>query len=125
MLAPVFHVYKKSDICITIDVDGKFCSARWFKDDKDFDNKLVVPCNSIYNNLKEFTPYVLCTDYGVLSGEEPLKFENYIKNLKEWKNSEFSHPFLNAIYQYVTGNTIVRDLESTGHKMPSPKEFVV
>lgn len=145
MLAPVFHVYKNTAAVITITVDGEFKDIDWFHKEingkqKDVPEKIIVPANSLINNSPSWSPYVLCADYAVVSGDVGLvadydgkdekkkkkvvedrdfiqqKHEYYVSNLKDWAESEFTHPIVQAVYKYISSGTLIDDVKKASDK---------
>lgn len=154
MLAPVFHVYKNTAAVITITVDGEFKRIDWFQKEingkqKEALEKIIVPVSSLTNNSPSWSPYVLCADYAVVSGDVGLvadydgknenkkkkvmedrdfirqKHEYYVSNLKDWVESEFTHPIVQAVYKYISGGTLVDDIKkNSGKKVLKAKDAV-
>lgn len=145
MLAPVYHIYRNTTAVIKISMDGKFVGIDWFQKEihgklKDAPEKIIVPVCSLTNNAKAWSPYVLCADYAVISGDVGLvadydgrdekkkkkvaedrdfirqKHDYYVSNLKDWAESEFTHPIVQAVYKYVSGGTLVDDVKSRSDK---------
>lgn len=54
------------------------------------------------------------SDYCDCKKDDPDKYKAYIKQLKEWSDSEFSHPSVKALYVYLSKGELIRDIARTG-----------
>ena len=88
----------------------------------------MIPCteesDSRSGNKK--TAHPLCDQLGYVSSfynEE--KHKVYITELRKWVESKHSSKIIQAIYKYVTHNSIYEDLLSNGVKIKSEKDFVI
>lgn len=54
------------------------------------------------------------SDYCDCKKDDPDKYKAYIKQLKEWNDSEFSHPSVKALYAYLSKGELIRDIARTG-----------
>lgn len=110
VFAPISHTVTKADIEITLDLEGKFHSARAI--DKD-EGKIIIPVteNSSGRTSKPYA-HPLCEQIGYLCGTEE-KYSLYIDQLSEWEK-ESGHPILQAVLAYVKRKTIWTDLNKAG-----------
>ena len=108
-LSPCSHATVRADICITVNQDGKFVMAEAV--DK-HDPKIIVPSTEASSSRTSTTiaPRPLCEQLRYLSPRNQEHYQKYVQQLKNWTNSEFSHPKLRPILDYVEGQTIVNDL---------------
>jgi len=108
ILLPLNHITKSnSDICITIDGEGKFRYA-----DK---SKLTipVPCteeSGSHRSGSSIFPHPLHDQIEYLS-TDTKKREKYLSQLSEWSGM---HAKVEAVYRYILKNTIVNDLQVCG-----------
>lgn len=113
-LAPISHITTRAQIEITLNRDGKFCSARAV--DKDAP-KIIIPVTeeSSGRTVKAAElPHPLCDYLRYLLPYNQLEYSCYIKQLSDWAASEFSMPKIQAILNYVQGGTIPGDLQAAG-----------
>ena len=104
-LAPIGHWITKASIEITIDASGKFIQA------KGVDFKIVFPVTEKSSGRTSgIEPHPLCDQLGYISGEEGAKGASYLSLLKDWSQSS-NNPKVKAIYAYVSGGTVISDLE--------------
>lgn len=110
-LAPIFHSVTRADIEITIDQNGKFISAR--KVEKD-EPKIVIPVTEESNvRTSSIAAHPLCDKTKYVLSKNAAAHREYVDTLKEWAESDYGHPFLDAVYAYIAGNTILDDLEAS------------
>ena len=112
-LAPCSHMAVRADVEITVNQDGKFVSAA--VRDKQAPKVLIpVTENSAGRSGRNPQPHPLCDQLVYLAPYDENKHKLYIDQLKDWTQSEFSHPKLIPILQYVQGETIINDLLNAG-----------
>lgn len=116
-LLPISHTTQTAHIEVFVTEEGEFHSA--FVVDNN-DAITLIPCSedsaSRSNNnaphplhdklIYVAGDYVLFTD--VNNAEK--KFEKYIRNLKDWIESEYSHPKVESIYSYLKKRQLIKDL---------------
>lgn len=103
-LMPIGHTTFKSEIEITIDLDGNFIKAS--RDAKE--TTIIIPCTEkSAGRSSGAAAHPLCDQLDYVGGINKKKTEAYLEGLAGWKaeNQE-----LNAIYQYVAGETMMDDL---------------
>lgn len=107
-LTPISHIVMNAQIEITLSKEGVFQSARAVPKGE---NKTIVPATiESANRTNTFYPHPLCDQLPCLAPYGGKKFEDYISQLGEWAESEFSHPTVRAVFTYIKGGTILRDL---------------
>lgn len=107
-LLPIFHMTFKSEICITINRFGEFVSAS--RDNKE--TTIIIPCTeSSSGRSSGVVAHPLCDRLDYVGGINEEKSTAYLSQLNEWKKDI---PELNAIYNYVLGNTMLHDLLASG-----------
>ena len=113
-LAPIGHTITSADIEITLDGEGHFCRARQV-DRKE--PKIILPVTEDSAG-RTSTPaaHPLCEQVGYLSGRDERKFTLYVEQLREWSESEYSHPMLWPIVRYVEGGPCWRILPPAASK---------
>ncbi len=121
-LAPVAHAITNAAIEITIDKNGRFVSATEVPPD---DTKTIFPVTEkSFGRTSSPEPHPLCDQIQYLSDGSPEKKSLYLQQLVQWKNSLYSHPFINAIYDYVKNGTLDDDLKKSNLKKCEDKAFV-
>ena len=107
-LTPISHIVMNAQIEITLSKEGVFQSARAVPKGE---NKTIVPATiESANRTNTFYPHPLCDQLPCLAPYGGKKFEDYISQLGEWAESEFSHPTVRAVFTYIKSGTILRDL---------------
>ena len=108
-LSPCSHATIRAEICITVNADGKFIRAEAV--DKN-DPKIIIPITEASSSRTGNTvaPHPLCEQLRYFMPQNQEHYAKYTAQLKAWTNSEFSHPKLRPILEYVEGQTIVTDL---------------
>ena len=115
MLSPISHMTVNADIEICIDENGSFRSAnRISKEDK----KTVIPVTmesagrSSKGAVKLAHP--LADQIKYLADYPGSSFEYFMEGIDKWADSEYSHPSVKAVRDYVKRRTILSDLENAG-----------
>jgi len=125
MLLPLYHTTVTAQITVTIDGDGNFLGAD--KIDAKDDKMTLIPVTdgsaSRTNDGKNPMPHPLCDKLIYLAGDYlqyvnekggAKKHEVYIEQLREWVQSPYSHPKVEAVYRYLQKNRLMRDLYEKG-----------
>lgn len=106
-LLPICHMTFKSEICVTLNKGGSFISAS--RDGKE--RTIIIPCTeSSSGRASGIAAHPLCDQLDYVGGINVSKTENYLSGLSSWKGSITE---LNAIYNYVSGKTMINDLISS------------
>lgn len=112
VLAPVGHIVTRSNLEITLDAEGNFCSATVV--DKSEPKILIPATESSAGRSSGIAPHPLCDQLGYLSPCNQKKYEAYCAQLRDWQISEYSHPMLLSVLNYVKKGRILEDLEQCG-----------
>lgn len=111
-LAPCSHSVIRADLEITIDRDGRFVAARAV-DKKE--PKIIIPVTEeSAGRTSGIYAHPLCDQIKYIAPYDEQRHSQYVDGLKSWANSEFSHPKLLPILNYVERESILPDLVSTG-----------
>ena len=117
-LAPVYHTLTSANIIITVDGNGRFIGAEAVG--KKAEKVIFQVTDKSANRTIDPCPHPLCdqlkyiADYTRASDKEKKCFPDYVNQLKDWCESEFTHPKLAPILKYVQGRTILHDLADIG-----------
>ena len=107
-LTPVSHTIQNVQIEITIYVDGKFDSA--VKVSKE-NLKTIIPVTiESASRTSGKSAHPLCDNLSYLAPFGGEKFDAYLQQLREWAESEYTHPKVQAVYNYISRETILTDL---------------
>lgn len=111
-LAPVSHLLTAAELEITLDQDGGFVSASAVGKDE---GKILIPVTEASaGRTSAPIAHPLCDNLAYLSPWDDAKNKLYIEQLQKWADSEFSHPKLKPVLQYIKGGTILLDLLQYG-----------
>ncbi len=121
VLLPISHSTFNAQIEVAIDLDGNFQSSKRLEKGNDVVTIIPVTKDSAAK-ASGITPHPLCDklcyiagDYTLYTGDNKEKyFEAYIKQLEDWAESEYTHPFVQAIYKYLEKKTLIQDLVTKG-----------
>lgn len=120
-LAPISHGLARADLEITIDQNGRFVEARAV--DKN-DPKILIPVTEeSAGRTSAPCAHPLCDQIKYVAPCDEKRHEQYVVQLASWTNSEYSHPMLPSILEYVIGGTILEDLQSCG--LPQKDDFMI
>ncbi|MDR3292488.1 MAG: type I-C CRISPR-associated protein Cas8c/Csd1 [Clostridiales bacterium] len=108
---PFFHTTSESQslVCVTIDGNGKFVSV--VRNEK---QTTIIPCSeeSAGRTGTTIQPHPLCDQLAYVDKDfNKGKFEVYKGQLAQWKSDNIK---LNAIYTYLTENSVVEALKTAG-----------
>lgn len=121
-LAPIAHTITSATIEITIDKQGKFITA---SEISQTDSKTIFPVTEeSQGRTSAPEPHPLCEQLQYLSSEEKEKNELYLRKLRDWQSSQYSHPFVSAVLEYVNAGTIMNDIKNANIKKNDGKAFV-
>lgn len=125
MLSLVSHMLANAQIEITINEHGDFRGARIV--DKNERQTIIPVTESSAGRASGIAPHPLCDtlsytakDYcNYAESEKEIKkaedkFNAYSKQLKDWVESEYSHPKIKAVYTYAEKGQTIHDLVSAG-----------
>ena len=117
-LTPVGHTIQNAHIVIVIDGQGNFQTARVMPPK----TAILLPATEYSENrtsgeaphpLADKIQYV-AKDYANYGGEKKAYFDGYLKQLKAWCESPFTHPKVQAVLNYVAKGRVVADLVEAG-----------
>ena len=117
-LTPVGYTIQNAHIVIVIDGQGNFQTARVMPPK----TAILLPATeSSENRTSGEAPHPLADkiqyvakDYANYGGEKKAYFEGYLKQLKAWCESPFTHPKVQAVLKYVTKGQVVANLVEAG-----------
>lgn len=117
-LTPVGHTIQNAHIVIVIDGQGNFQTARVMPPK----TAILLPATeSSENRTSGEAPHPLADkiqyvakDYADYGGEKKAYFDGYLKQLKAWCESPFTHPKVQAVLNYVAKGRVVADLVESG-----------
>ncbi|WP_282822683.1 type I-C CRISPR-associated protein Cas8c/Csd1 [Neisseria subflava] len=117
-LTPVGHTIQNAHIVIVIDGQGNFQTARVMPPK----TAILLPATeSSENRTSGEAPHPLADkiqyvakDYANYGGEKKAYFDGYLKQLKAWCESPFTHPKVQAVLNYVTKGQVVANLVEAG-----------
>lgn len=128
-MAPVGHIVTRADLEITLDPEGNFVLASAVEKDA---LKIVIPATEgSAGRTSAPCPHPLCEQIGYLLPQNDTKYSLYVQQLEAWANSEYSHPKLVPILQYVKNGTILDDLQKCElikvdeHGMPENDKLMI
>ena len=109
VLSPISHIVTRADLEIIIDAEGNFCAASAV--DKSAP-KIIIPVTeeSVARGNKPCA-HPLCDQLSYLAPYNSEKHALYLEQLTKWATSEYSHPKLQPILNYILKGTILSDLE--------------
>lgn len=111
-MAPVGHIVTRAELEITLDANGHFVNATAV--DKS-EPKIIIPATeNSAGRTSAPCAHPLCDQIGYLIPQNEKKFRLYVDQLAAWETSEYTHPKLTAVLNYVRGETILPDLLRCG-----------
>ncbi|WEG12327.1 type I-C CRISPR-associated protein Cas8c/Csd1 [Pullulanibacillus sp. KACC 23026] len=116
-LLPESHTTQNAQIEVVVTEQGDFYSASVIEKKE---AETVIPCTEdsfsrtsapVPHPLHDKLMYV-AGDFLAFGGQVKTgnPFNNYIMQLKEWAESDFTHPKIRAIYHYLKEGTLIQDL---------------
>lgn len=124
VLLPLSHSTHNAQLEVTVDIKGNFVptlSRRVEKDGKDEFTIIPVTEDSAARSNGS-APHALCDklcyvagDYSVYTDEDKTTYyRDYIKGLHAWAYSEYGHPWIRAVYEYLKKGSLITDLVQAG-----------
>ncbi len=119
VLLPISHSTFNAQIEVSISQEGDFQGARKLDKGKDVITIIPVTEDSAARS-SGIAPHPLCDklcyiagDYTFYTGDNKEKyFEAYMEQLKDWVDSDYTHPMIQAIYHYLGKKSLIGDLIS-------------
>lgn len=108
MLAPIAHQPANVAIEITLDASGNYISAR--KVDKTEPKRMIPVTLDSAVRTSHPKPHPLCDTLQYIAPTDPNYHEPYMDQLKDWAESQYSHPIVVAVLRYVERGTVLNDL---------------
>lgn len=117
VLLPISHSTFNAQVEVTIDQDGNFQGAKQLEKGRDAVTIIPVTEDSVARG-NGIAPHPLCDklcytagDYTLYTGDNKEKYyEAYIEQLRDWAESEYTHPLIEAVYRYLNKKTLIQDL---------------
>ena len=117
VLLPISHSTFNAQIEVVIDQAGNFLNARKLEKGRDAVTIIPVTEDSAARS-SGIAPHPLCDklcyiagDYTAYTGDDKEKYhEAYMEQLRDWTISEYTHPMIEAVYQYLEKRALIRDL---------------
>lgn len=117
-LTPIGHTLQNAHIMIVLNAKGEFQTASVMPPK----TAIMLPATeSSENRTSGEAPHPLADkiqyvakDYADYGGEKKAYFEGYQKQLQAWCRSEYRHPKVQAVLDYVSKGTVVADLAAAG-----------
>ena len=120
-LLPIAHTTQNADITVSIDSDGDFIGSYVIENKED--RQTIIPCTEkSANRTSGVVPHPLFDKLQYLAGdylkyggrEKAFDYEEYLEQLNNWCESEYSTPEIRAVYTYLSKGTLIEDLVSDG-----------
>lgn len=117
LLWPISHFVKNAHLEVVINNQGKFLKDRT-KILHGQDSPTLIPATeaSAGRSGKKIAPHPLCEEIGYSTIDRPEADQDkvfaYIKQLKDWATSNWSHPKVKAILNYLEKETLWKDLNN-------------
>lgn len=117
VLLPISHSTFNAQVEVTIDQDGNFQGAKKLEKGRDAVTIIPVTEDSVARS-SGIAPHPLCDklcyiagDYTLYTGDNKEKYyEAYIEQLRDWAESEYTHPLIEAVYRYLNKKMLIQDL---------------
>ena len=125
VLAPVCHNTTGATIRITLTSEGKFVAIERLEKEN---QRVVIPVTEdSAKRTSGIAAHPLCEGVDYLLPDDEEKHSEYMKGLRAWAESEYSHPSVRAVLRYMEEGTLAEDLKQVEikeeeQKKPSKKE---
>ncbi len=111
-LAPIGHILANAGIEVTLDAEGRFMAARAVEKTE---AKILIPVTEESGGrTSALAAHPLCDRLKYIASANEKAHALYLQSLRAWMESAHSHPFLQVIFSYVAGGTIIADLTGAG-----------
>lgn len=123
ILLPVSHSTANAQIEVTLSEDGEFVSASRIEDKKD--SVTIIPVSEDSGSRSSgITPHPFADKLIYIAGDyskyvvgkrsdNRKYYEAYLDQMKAWRNSEYVHPAVIAVYEYLEKGTLIQNLTET------------
>ena len=108
VLPPIGHILTAADIEIMINAEGRFLQASGVP--KDAPKTLIPVTVESMGRTSAPCAHPLCDSIAYIGPQDETKNALYLEELDSWRHSEYTHPFLDAISNYVRQETVLDDL---------------
>lgn len=120
VLLPISHSTANAQIEVTLTEDGNFASAVRIEDKED--SVTIIPVTEDSGSRSSgIAPHPLsdklvyiAADYGkYVTGKRSDNrkyYQAYMEQLQEWRDSEYTHPAVNAVFEYLKKGTLMQNL---------------
>jgi len=112
---PVSHVVKNAHLEVVIDIDGNFLKGR-AKVLNGRDSPTLIPAteSSAGRSGAKIAPHPLSDEIGYCAADYPkakkAKVEAFLAQLGDWARSNMTHPKVQAVFKYLSKQTLWHDL---------------
>ena len=123
-LQKISHSTANAQIQITLDENGEFNGAKTLSKEEGKNTPILVTEDSANRTSGDAAmPFAdnlqyIAADYPKYTdgkgSDNSEKFSLYIKQLKKWSESEYTHPAVNALYNYISKGNVIADLVRCG-----------
>lgn len=115
-LWPISHFVKNAHVEVVINANGEFlCGRTKILNGKDCPTLIPATEASAGRSGAKIAPHPLCEEIGYCALDCPktdaAKAKAYLSQVKQWADSENSHPKLRAIYKYLRKGCLWADLK--------------
>ncbi|MFP4974214.1 type I-C CRISPR-associated protein Cas8c/Csd1 [Paenibacillus sp. CN-4] len=119
-LIPISHTTQSAHIELLLDDKGNYLSAKVVKKD---DSSTIIPCTeAAASRTSAPVPYPLFDKLVYIAGDyekymgavKGTPYNDYLEQLKRWCESEYSHPKVRSVYEYVRKGSLMTDLIQNG-----------
>ena len=111
-LAPIGHILTNAGIEVTLNAQGVFLSARRVEKSEP---KILIPVTEDSSGRTSgLAAHPLCDQLKYISCTNEKAHTLYLQTLHAWMQSPHSHSFLQAVFSYAEGGTILSDLAKAG-----------
>lgn len=121
-LLPLYHTILKVSIDVTLDEHGSLC-APIEKTKKE--RRIIIPCTeeSMGRTGPQPVPHPLCDQLQYVDSTcDSQRTDKYLEQLDNWRGDNVK---LNAIYRYVSQNSIIEDAARQGLQLSASKDKAV
>lgn len=124
-LLPLDFIKKAIDLDVIITDKGEFKGAKKYEKAKgvEYELSMIPTTQKSQSRTSAIIPYPLTDKLMYIAGDfekyctdskAKEAHSKYISQLEKWRESDYCHPKVEAIYKYLTKNTLMADLVETG-----------
>lgn len=121
-LRPYYHIYKKSEIIITLNERGEFVSAEYIlSDNKPTSESRIIPVTiNSSSRTSGIAPHPLCDEFKYIAGDFDVysdksnkkAFNAYVELLSNWVELDTDQILPRSVLNYVKKETLLHDLKN-------------